>query len=177
MNYSRLVSSKCQVLVRTVVIFDLSFLFNQCSCLQYRHVNFHVSKPNISFSTANLTAKFASVTPPFTSHVLNSLRSFWKGKVQWTSSGCKLTSLCHRCHQIVRVTCRIENTQAATCDTGGTTTCMFVLCLEHCSDQYMKSTCADSHMTCWFLWQMWSAKAQESICVCAISSGSLCSLT
>ena len=87
MNYSRLVSSKCQVLVRTVVIFDLSFLFNQCSCLQYRHVNFRVSKPNISFSTANLTTKFASVTPPFMSHVLNYIKIFLKRQgsmnVEW----------------------------------------------------------------------------------------------
>ena len=27
-------------------------------------------------------------------------------------------------------------------------------------------------LPCWYLWQMWSAKAQESMCVCTISSGS-----
>ena len=31
---------------------------------------------------------------------------------------------------------------------------------------------ARSPRPCWFLWQMWTAKAQESMCVCTISSGS-----
>ena len=64
--------------------------------------------------------------------------------------------------------------QFGACDTEGTSI-ILILCvcsfLEHSSDPSMKSTCAEPHMSL-YLWQMWSAKAQESMYVCTISSGS-----
>ena len=66
----------------------------------------------------------------------------------------------------------------AACDTDRTSIMILCMCsfLEHSSDPSMKSSCAEPHMSwlrpCWYLWRMWSANAQESMCVCTISSGS-----
>ena len=78
------------------------------------------------------------------------------------------TSSCNDSKSALRIS------QFGACDTEGTSI-ILILCactfLEHSSDPSMKSTCTEPHMSL-YLWQMWSAKAQESMCVCTISSGS-----
>ena len=85
-NYSKPVSSKCHVLVRTVIIFlvcnfissyttlfpSLVLVFNQRSCLGYFPVNFRVLTPKRSFS---LSKRLRSA---LTSHVNNMRICFLK---------------------------------------------------------------------------------------------------